>query len=34
MPWNHNFDLNVSYAFLKTETKTLSVTCEVFNLLI
>ncbi|MET0340919.1 MAG: TonB-dependent receptor [Polyangiales bacterium] len=33
MPWIHNVDLNVSYAFLKTQKQSLSVTCDVFNLL-
>jgi outer membrane receptor protein involved in Fe transport len=32
LPWEHDFDLHVGYAFLQTKTQTLAVTFDVFNL--
>ena len=32
MPWVHNFDLHLGYAFLQTKNQTLAVTFDVFNL--
>lgn len=32
MPWIHDFDIHVAYAFLQSKNKTVSVTGDVFNL--
>jgi outer membrane receptor protein involved in Fe transport len=32
LPWQHTIDGHLGYTFLRTETQTLGVTCDIFNL--
>jgi hypothetical protein len=32
LPWQHTVDTHVGYTFLRTETQTFAVTCDIFNL--
>lgn len=33
LPWQHTLDAHLGYTFLQTDTQTVAVTCDIFNLL-